>query len=72
MIISCYHTRPMTRIIVDKAAQSDITIAQWFRSLPYRALDQIALKSPSAELRALARKEQRDRLHAAHSAGIVS
>jgi len=57
----------MTRIIVDKVAPSDITIAEWIRSLPYRALDQIATKSPSAEIRELARKEQRDRIHT-HSA----
>ena len=68
----CYHSRPaMTRIIIDKVVQSDITITEWLRSLSFQALDQIASKSPSANIRELARKEQRDRLFAARSAGIA-
>jgi hypothetical protein len=50
------------RIIVDKVAQSDITIAQWIRSLPNYALARIALDAPDHQIRSLAMQERHARL----------
>lgn len=53
----CYIASPMTRIVVDQVAQSDITVTAWLRSLPGYALDRIAREAPDEQIRLLARSE---------------
>ena len=63
MTFSCATTVGlMTRVIVDKVAKSDITIAQWLRSLPNAEVSRIAVDARDPSIRELARTERGERL----------